>query len=177
MRGGGWHTDTPTNGLTCCPRVARSGRSVRAAARGRRSTCGRRGSSAATPASSARTRTWNKLVSLMFLCFNIIHRTGNVRDQSFSIVEICNAFLAICFELFELLGFLSVDRPRYPVLRGAAHFFLSHMRPADESGSGTLLSGPAHSPENSYKSGDGSPFVSMAPAMDVAVIVEVGVDY
>ncbi|MBL8222453.1 MAG: glycoside hydrolase family 95 protein, partial [Bryobacterales bacterium] len=65
-------------------------------------------------------------------------------------------------------GFLA--RRAYPVLKEASEFFLDYLV---EDGKGRLLSGPSISPENRYRTGDGTvASITMAPEMDTQIIDE-----
>ncbi|RZF62829.1 glycoside hydrolase family 95 protein [Sphingobacterium corticibacterium] len=81
----------------------------------------------------------------------------------------------LCAHLWEHYSFTedkSYLRSIYPVLTGAAQFFLSSMIAEPEHG--WLVTAPSSSPENAfYLSGDSVPiFVCMGPTMDVQIISE-----
>ena len=58
----------------------------------------------------------------------------------------------------------------YPVLKGAAQFFLSNM--ITEPKHGWLVTAPSSSPENSFKQNGESVFVCMGPVMDSQIVKE-----
>ena len=81
----------------------------------------------------------------------------------------------LCLHLWEHYAYTKDEnylREIYPVLKGAAEFFLSNM--IKEKSHGWLVTAPSSSPENGFRiPGTKTPiYVCMAPTMDIQIITE-----
>jgi len=75
------------------------------------------------------------------------------------------------WEHYRFTGDTSYLRRVYPLLREAARFFLSWL--SEDPKTGRLVSGPATSPENSFRTADGTVgCLSMGPSMDQEIVWE-----
>jgi len=75
------------------------------------------------------------------------------------------------WEHYRFTGDVGYLRRVYPLLREAARFFLSWL--SEDPKTGKLVSGPATSPENSFRTADGTVgCLSMGPSMDQEIVWE-----
>jgi alpha-L-fucosidase 2 len=86
-----------------------------------------------------------------------------------------SGFAWLCQHLWEHYRF-TLDRGflaarGYPLMREAAEFWLDWL--VSDPGTGLLVSGPSHSPENMFLAADGKPYgLVMGPAMDQQIAAE-----
>lgn len=99
-------------------------------------------------------------------------KTRALGDPQWAMCVTCGAWVSL--HLLDAFRFredrTALIQDILPILAGAVEFFLSYLTPHGPDGS--LLTGPTHSPENSYQLGGKYWPLGMSPAIDTAILYE-----
>lgn len=94
-------------------------------------------------------------------------------DSKWAYCVTCGAWVAL--HLWDAYRFSRdgslLRRDALPILAGAVDFFLAYLTPLGPAGA--LVTGPSHSPENSFSVRGKTLHVAMGPAIDTAIVYEV----